>query len=53
MAIAMGGSARIAQGVHAMSQFLLAVLFAGAMSFLALAASFAEAPRSQIVSLSE
>jgi hypothetical protein len=53
MSIRTGQKARIAQGVHAMSQFLLAVMFAGAMSFLALAASFAEAPRSQIVSLSE
>ncbi|GLQ55687.1 hypothetical protein [Devosia nitrariae] len=46
-------SARIAQGVQTMTQFVLAVLFAAAMSFLTLAASFAEAPRSNIVSLSE
>ena len=49
----MGLSARIAQGVQTMSQFVLAGLFAAAMSFLTLAASFAEAPRAQIASLDE
>lgn len=47
------GRARIAQGVQTMSQFILAVLFAAAMSFLTLAASLAEVPRSNIVSLDE
>lgn len=49
----MGWSPRVAQGVQTMSQFVLAVLFAAAMSFLTLAASFAEAPRAHISSLSE
>ena len=47
------GRARIAQGVQTMSQFVLAVLFAAAMSFLTLAASLAEAPRANIASLDE
>jgi hypothetical protein len=38
-------------GLNKMSQFLLTALFAIALSFLTFAASFAEVPRSELVSL--